>query len=221
MTRVLEEPLHKWLSGPALENLSEAEFEEAGGDGQRALRVRWMKQIETIVEPWGDSARTYVLEPKQSLPGAADHLFFEMQRRYSLAISIRDLLDTIAEQNATSPATNHFDRIYKLPYSVELLSTLSLRMARNDISESVVKERPRRAVLEPAEPLKRFLEEVELDRIKRCAYEKCRKIFWAGRIDRPCCSEICRNSYRQKKHRERKKENRRYNKRLLKRRTLK
>lgn len=221
MTRLLEDPLQKWLSGGLFEDLSDAECSEAGGDGKRALRARWMKQIETIVQSWGDSARAYVLEPKESMANDRERIVFEMNKRYSLAISIRDLLHAIADQNPTSPPKNAPDRVYSLPYSAGLLSTLTLRMVRNDNSEGEVKERPRRAVLEPPEPLRLFLEEVELDRIKRCAYEKCGKIFWAGRVDRPCCSEVCRNAYRQRKHREKGKENRRYRKGLLDRSTQK
>ncbi len=218
VTHPQEDPLLKRLLGGTLESpYSDAEFAEAGRNAYRATRTRWFKQIETIVESWGEAARAYVLEPKRCAARDGECIVFEkINERYSLAIGIRDLLHAIAAQNPPNPPANAHDRIYHLPYSIELVSTLSLRMAKSNESESAVKRRPRCAVLEPPEPLKKFLEEVELDRIKRCAYKECRRIFWAGRIDRPCCSEVCRNAYRQQKHRDDKKKNRPYKKWLLK-----
>jgi hypothetical protein len=188
------DPLHKWMSNPA--NLNELVVDRA-----------WIKQIESIVGSWGTSAKLFVLEPKTPK---------EMYERYYAAIGIRDLLCAIADQNPTNPVKRLPDHIYQVPDSSGLFSALSLRMVRNDELKGCLTEPRQRAVavLEPKEPLKQFLAEVELDRIKRCAYEKCRQIFWAGRVDKPCCSEACRNAYRQKKHREGQKKNRPYQKRL-------
>jgi hypothetical protein len=167
--------------------------------------------IRKIVRDWGEHARAYVLEGKT---------YGEMDWRYNLARTFRDLLSAIASQNPMSPFKTASDRIYKLPHSATLLSTLSLRMVRTTDSRPAATKRLKCAVIEPPEHLREFLEHVELERIKRCAYEKCSKIFWAGRIDTPCCSEPCRNAYRQKKHRDKKRENRPYKKRLLRKGTL-
>jgi hypothetical protein len=221
MTRHLEDPLIKWwLSGGLLTDLSEAEIAETCGDARDVARSRWLKKIETTVESWGESGRAYVMGPRESETHNPEDVVFDMQKRYTLAISIRDLLSSIAEENETSPRENAAERIYRLPYSVELVSTLSLRMTQSD-PRATAKEPSRRAVIEPPEPLARLLEEVELGRIKRCAYEKCRKIFWAGRLDRPCCSDSCRNAYKQKRHRDRDRENRPYKQFLKKRSTPK
>ncbi len=140
--------------------------------------------LTKIVGSWGGPARTYVLEARD---------YQERVERYNTATGMRDLLGAIADQNAFGTTA----RTYRLPYSISLLSAFSLVQGG--------------VVLEPPAPLKPFLEEVELERIKRCA--KCRKIFWAGRLNKPCCSPACRNAYKQKKHREREKENRLYKKR--------
>ena len=116
-----------------------------------------------------------------------------------MASTIRFVLDRIAQENARNLHVDSRERVYRI-FNPAAIS-FRLRMVKSD--NGAAKDRPMRAVFEPEEPLKRFLEEVELNRIKRCAYEKCRQIFWAGRTDRPCCSEPCRNSYRQKKHRDR------------------
>lgn len=208
------DPLHQRLFSGILENpFSDTEFAESGHDAHRATRNRWIKEIETVVESWGEAARAYVLEPKASMARESELAVFEqMDKRYSLAIGFRDLLGTIADQNPTSPPNRAPDRIYRLPSSSELVSVLSLRMTPRDNAD--LSGGQMRAVLEASAPLKSFLEEVELDRIKRCAHEKCGKIFWAGRVDRPCCSDACRNAYKQKTHRERKKQNRPYKKRM-------
>src|SRR5262249_24911680 len=39
--------------------------------------------------------------------------------------------------------------------------------------------------------LSRALSDVEASRIRRC--QNCGKIYWAGRIDQPCCSKSCAN----------------------------
>ncbi len=222
MTRQLEDPLTKWfLDSAPFENPSAGEVAEAGGDINRVIRTRWAKKIETAVASWGEAARAYVTKPTKSRERDREGIVFEMQKRYSLALSIRDLLNAVADQNPTSPHENATDRIYRLPYSVDFLSMLSLRMARQDDAEGAVKKRSRGAVIEPPEPLKRFLDEVELGRIKRCAYEKCAKIFWASRIDKPCCSDTCRNAYKQQKHRDRERENQPYKEFLKKRSTPK
>ena len=219
---MLDDPLNKWLSGEGLlENPSEAEFADAGRDLNHVVQRRLEKKIEATIEPWGETARAYVMEPRESKAREGETIAWEMHKHYKLALCIRDLLSTIADQNPPTAPGIATERIYRLPYSVELLSTLSLRMARKNDSPGVVKERSRGAVIEPAEPLERFLYAVDLSRIKRCAYENCKRIFWAGRYDRPCCSDMCRNAYKQKKHRDRKRANRRYKEFLKKRSTPK
>jgi hypothetical protein len=154
--------------------------------------------------------------PKVAWPGdpktkTAELVRFRRRWRAELATTIRFILNNVADQNAAGLPGNSPERVYRF-FSPQALPLFSLRMVKSDNGAM-------RAEVEPLQPLKLFLEAVDLNRIKRCAYEKCRKIFWAGRIDRPCCSEPCRNAYRQKMHREREKENRPYKKRLLERRS--
>jgi hypothetical protein len=56
------------------------------------------------------------------------------------------------------------------------------------------------------------LSESGFDRIKRCAYQKCRRFFWAGRLDKPCCEESCRRAHKQQRHREQQRRNQAYKK---------
>lgn len=41
----------------------------------------------------------------------------------------------------------------------------------------------------------RVMDNVEVTRIRRCKSKKCRKIFWAKRVESPCCSEVCLRRY--------------------------
>jgi hypothetical protein len=49
-------------------------------------------------------------------------------------------------------------------------------------------------------PLLRALEGVELNRIRECPI--CGQIYWAGRIDKPCCTDRCARIRRTRKWRE-------------------
>jgi hypothetical protein len=114
---------------------------------------------------------------------------------------IRAILNTIADQNPAIPDSNDPGPpggVYSLLRATQALPAISMRTVSG------------RTVLEPAEPLNAFLNEVELVRIKRCAYEKCKKLFWAGRVDKPCCSRSCGNAYKQQRHRDRQRANRAY-----------
>jgi hypothetical protein len=196
---------------------------DAAGSEHNATLLYYMKGIEAAVQNWDDPARGYVLAHGKSLDHDLDQAFRNMRDRYQHVSGIRDLLIHIADENS-SAIPRRPDLAYSLPWTIWIL--LSLTVVQRPRSKRSI--RPGRdteighagvAVIEPQEPFRQFLKEVELDRIKRCAYEKCRRIFWAGRADRPCCSESCRNAHKQKKHREREKQNRPYRKRLLKKRS--
>lgn len=167
-----------------------------------------IQQDEPEDDWWRDIFSGSLLPAGRGEPKRAELLRFRRRWRAAQATTIRFILTNVADQNA---AGYSLERVYRF-FSPQMLSLFSLRMVKSDNGAM-------RAVVEPLEPLKLFLEKVDLNRIKRCAYEKCRKIFWAGRIDRPCCSELCRNAYRQKRHREREKQNRPYKKRLLEKRS--
>lgn len=47
------------------------------------------------------------------------------------------------------------------------------------------------------------LDGLEAQRIRECENSKCLRIYWAGRLDQPCCSRKCANARRVKKWRER------------------
>ena len=49
-------------------------------------------------------------------------------------------------------------------------------------------------------PAVNALQGVEANRIRRCLL--CEKFFWAGRIDRKCCSEKCRKNWHTRRWRE-------------------
>lgn len=179
------------------------------------------RQLADLLKRGPESVRKELVEaaPKD----LHDKDFLRWAWRTQTATTIRTLLSAIADQNPTSPPKSaraireamegrngQLDsapgRTYQLPPVPEVLSAFSLRMMRSEAGET--NNRTMRAALVPAGPLKQFLEEVELDRIKRCAFEKCKKIFWAGRLDRPCCSDTCRNAYKQKRHRDRERKKR-------------
>ena len=52
-------------------------------------------------------------------------------------------------------------------------------------------------------PLSAAVDGVEAQRIRECENPKCLRIYWAGRLDQPCCSKECANVRRVKKWRER------------------
>jgi hypothetical protein len=47
------------------------------------------------------------------------------------------------------------------------------------------------------------LEGVEADRIRECKSPNCGRIYWAGRVDQPCCGKTCANARRVRTWRER------------------
>jgi hypothetical protein len=47
------------------------------------------------------------------------------------------------------------------------------------------------------------LEGVEADRIRKCENPNCGRIYWAGRVDQPCCGKKCANARRVRTWRER------------------
>jgi hypothetical protein len=53
-------------------------------------------------------------------------------------------------------------------------------------------------------PIITALENVEANRIRKCEYTKCGRIYWAGRLDQRCCGKNCANSRRVQKHRDKK-----------------
>jgi predicted RNA-binding Zn ribbon-like protein len=190
------DPLKDFVGRPR--DPSSEEVSEAGGWIQ-AYRARWILELKEFVRYWGESARRYVLEASE---------FEEIDKRYRAAPALRKLLESIADQNrkraeAVKPVFD--DLFFELPAEAHnLLDSLALRMSNAN----------KHATIEATGLLKTLIEEAELDRIKSCAFETCGKLFWAGRIDRPCCSEPCRNAYRQKRHRLKKKQNEEYRERL-------
>jgi hypothetical protein len=194
---------------PTFPGLNEDPLWEAlqtAAESDRIDPIRQKAILTNVVEvSWLGGAKAYVLEAKG---------YSAMIDRYQTGVAIRDLLDAIASQNSTDQHPGARTRIYSLPQSGDLLSRLALRMVENSNEECRTKRREMTAAIVPSEPLRQFLEEVELDRIKRCGHEKCGNLFWAGRVDKPCCSETCRNAYKQKKHRESAKANLPYKKGL-------
>jgi hypothetical protein len=180
------------------------------------LRTR---RLEARIEFWRDPAKAYVLKAKSEIGRDEQGVFNELYGRQVEALAIRDFLNQIANQNAVQSEADP-DRVYRLSGSP--ISAVTLRMVKTTGLMPDTLQKPggkpvrlRRVVFEPQGLFKDFLDVVELDRIKKCLHEKCGKIFWASRIDRPCCSESCRAAYKQKRHREREKQNRPYKKRLL------
>jgi hypothetical protein len=162
------------------------------GPSHPAVGVSHLKR-HMAEDGWGLAAKAYVCERRTAK---------EMDERYHEVIALWALFADIAQQNAARGKEQPGEILFSLPPSIGLLS--SLKLFRH------------RARLEAKGLLKKVLDEGQLDGIKRCAYEKCGRFFWAQRIDRPCCQESCRNAYRQKRHREREKQNRVTKKRLRK-----
>jgi hypothetical protein len=202
--------------------LSTEEIDAVGGEHNAALLFK-MQRIRVIAENWNEPARGLVLGHETPRLGPElERAHRHMIDLYIYVSGIRDFLSRIADENSRALGETSAP-VYSLPSTT--LFSLSLTVAQRPKS----KRRTRRgdieighaagAVIEPQKPFRQFLTEVELDRIKRCAHESCMRIFWASRTDRPCCSESCRNAYKQKKHRDREKLNRPYRKRLLKKRS--
>lgn len=189
------------MSGGSRDLLSEA-LEKTEPESPNSWGAPGVACIRNIVDSsWGSDARAYVLASEE---------FNDMLDLYRSALGFRDLLYCIAEQNSKSVSENVATGTYSLPVSAKLMSTLTLQMR-----PVTTKGPPSGAEIVPSGPLRQCLNELELSRIKRCAYGNCRNLFWAGRLDRSCCSEVCRNAYRQKMHRDRQRENRPYKKGLV------
>jgi hypothetical protein len=201
---------------------------------------RWLKYMKEDVLTWEDPAKMYILTSDSRevddllavaprFPRLDTEQHAEIAHCYGYArralevLGIRNLLAAIADQNRKTE--NASNLAYRIPAT--LFREFSLRMVEASgastpkVERSVgVRRLSRRAVIEPKEPLNQFLEQVELERIKRCRHDKCERIFWAGRLDRTCCSEPCRNAYKQKRHRAREAQNRPYRKGLFQKGTL-
>lgn len=156
------------------------------GDPRLAIERAWRAEIKQRMISWGLAAKEYVCE----IADAA-----QMDMRYEEVIGFRELLDSIAAHNWRDEGKG--GAIFNFPDSNALLRSLELTMDHQT----------KRGQIRAKGLLSVFLKDAELDRIKRCAYEKCARLFWASRIDRPCCQESCRNRYKQKRHREREREN--------------
>jgi hypothetical protein len=185
---------------------SAKEIREAAGKYDRAYQRAWKRDIERRMELWGPAAKAFVR-------GASD--LAQMDVHYQDALVISDLLCAVAARNqrrdqesrdrkrgAHTSVANKLDgyEIFELPDPHALVRSIEL----------VIDRQSTRAELRPTGLLRELLAEAELDRIKRCAYVKCGRFFWASRIDSPCCKESCRNAYKQKRHQER--QNRQYRK---------
>lgn len=170
------------------------------GSARIAYAALWATCIRKRItdERWDLAATDYVLEPQD---------FGEIDRRVHEAIALRELFSAIAEQNAARQKQDRNEIVLALPPSIDLLRSMKLRV-------SVDRKQAR---LESEGLLKALVEEGELGRIRRCAYEKCQRFFLAGRVDTPCCQKSCRNAHKQKRHREREKQNRALKKRTKKR----
>ncbi len=169
-----------------------AEIKRFGGPNLAKERIRMDSLKRRMAkEGWGQAARDYVFEPPRVQ---------EKDARFVQATALRALLTSIAEQNETRGKGHGDDIVLWLPVAISILTSLTIS--------------GKQCRIEPEEGLfKEILDEGQLGRIKRCAYEKCQRFFWAARVDRPCCQESCRNAYRQKRHREREKQNRQTRKR--------
>jgi predicted RNA-binding Zn ribbon-like protein len=167
------------------------------GSFQKAFETRWANMITTLIDSWGATAKRYVLRGRT---------FAEWDERYAEAIALRDLLNSLAAKNQGRTKTEEVDILIDLPESVQLVRSLKLRLRGS----------PGRAALEPRGLLGELFQSPDLDRIKRCSRDGCNRLFFAGRMNRPCCRERCRNAYKQKQHREREKGNRLYRKGLKK-----
>jgi hypothetical protein len=205
-------PLRRPLKQQPLRTRTEPEIVRqfiriANGEPDSDSYLDAIVRARELVE-WGD------VMPRRSRvkyqPGQEE--FLRGHHRDRIAKAVGDLLRGIAFQNSAAMEKSAGGFSYWIYDCRELLSEFCLRMVRSH--NDAAKNGEMRAVLEPREPMKTFLAEVELSRVKRCAYEACAKIFWAGRLDQPCCSDACGNAYRQKRHRDREKENRPYKKRM-------
>jgi hypothetical protein len=148
--------------------------------------------VGPAIENWGSEARDYVLtngHPENSIG------IFE---RFQEALDFRDFVRSVAEDNnrfwdqhSVKSGDLPKNRNFKFPSTV---TALAIRLDTGTKQWSLVY----------GGLFKDLLDNVELDRIKCCAYSKCGKIFWAGRVDKPCCSDACWNPFKQKRHREKK-----------------
>lgn len=170
------------------------------GGTRSAYEALWVISVRKHItdEHWDLAARDYVLEPQD---------FGEIDRRVHEAIALRELFSAIAEQNAARQKQDRNEIVLALPPSIDLLRSMKLHVSRQR----------KQARLESEGLLKALIEEGELGRIRRCAYEKCQRFFLAGRVDTPCCQKSCRNAHKQKRHREREKQNRALKKRTKRR----
>ena len=165
--------------------------EDARAGGFReAYQKQWLGTVKKVITDWGAPARKYVLK---------DSAFEKLDERYCEVIAVSDLLNRVADFNHGRTKSGDLDEGIDLPESMALLSTIKLRLRGSRRSSGA---------LEGSGLLQMLLGCGDLDRVKRCEREKCGKLFFAGRISNWCCSEPCRNAYKQMRHREREKQNR-------------
>ena len=167
-------------------DIARATTEAQTGDPATAV----LNEFTRLTTAWGRLAKAFVFSD-QNPAGVGE--------RYNQMCASRDFLASLAAQNRSFRELHHkngrerVERVYDLPDSVKREIISGLRM--DNKSKAIRPVYP--------EPIETFLTKAELDRIGQCLYQGCTKFFWAGRLDKPCCSKRCDNAYRQHKFRNR------------------
>jgi hypothetical protein len=200
---------------PSLERVVETLLSEAGVD----FILRSQDSVEGTFEAKAASVKRGIAEADsqtvekalykclQGLPAQFRNYVFEK----TSAVSIHELLNPVAEAvkryNFVRDAREALQQIVHLSsLSAEqrgveswfnpLLLSSYLPRAPIHINEEGIITVKKDAFLEA-------IDEVEVARIRECQNKNCGRLFWAGRINQPCCSPECAHAYRNQRYRAR------------------
>ncbi len=122
-----------------------------------------------------------------------------------LPVSLQNLIGPVNDQTLS----NVSERLNNLSQTVDLIRGIAGRNREGHnpslpyfISTNLILKTDQHGRIHYSlTPLLEALNGIEAARIRECPI--CRKIFWAGRIDRPCCSSKCAGTLRGRRWRER------------------
>ena len=182
-TRPVPEALRSWLNliqdippEQELPDWGNADWSDPKTSGSGDPEAELFRVWEAVISLLPPRAQRYVRFDRDNL--VPQHLV-ESRDRYDFLGAALDTLRAIARRKGASTI--------KLTYPAGLIGLRVNEKREIDLAPSPVYE---------------ALQGVEADRIRECRNSACRRIFWAGRLDQPCCSKKCANARRVQKWRD-------------------
>jgi hypothetical protein len=134
------------------------------------VRAAYLRSYEPLLAALSPAAQRYVWAREVH----AGQRAFEVGERYEQLRAVLEILRAVARRPKGRPID------IEVPYIIRLYG-MTLRVDSNGISVALA-------------PLFDALKVVETDRIREC--QNCKRLYWAGRSDQPCCSQRCANARR-------------------------